>query len=165
LPQRRGDTIIGPVDFTNLPATYADAAASQARGGPGYQPPPGFNAQPMKVIATLRAGTAATLTVPRSERRWLRLLYDVSSPRAMERGAPAITLQACRTVSSRSAQFRECGRSLPPDACKRPYTEFNGGIYVDFAHAPKRGRCADLQVLVNGSSTPLVGRLFGRRCR
>jgi hypothetical protein len=143
LPRRPADKVIGGVNFFNLPAAWSDAQATEAKGGPGYQPPPGLNAQPMKQIVTVPAGTTITVVVPREERRWFALLFDTSPPRGLERTEPAIT-------------FTACGRTRSPLG----YTEFNGGVYVDFDRAPRRGRCARLDVQRAGSSKPIVGYPF-----
>ncbi|HEY0631855.1 MAG TPA: hypothetical protein VGC98_07350 [Thermoleophilaceae bacterium] len=143
LPRRPGDKVIGGVNFFNLPASWSDAQATEAKDGPGYQPPPGLNAQPMKQIVTVPGGTTITVVVPREERRWFALLFDTSPPRGLARTESAITFTACGRTRSRLG-----------------YTEFNGGVYVDFDRAPRRGRCARLYVHRPGSSKPIVGYPF-----
>jgi hypothetical protein len=105
--------------------------------------------------ARLRAGSQVTLVVPREQRRWMRLLYE--SP--FRRGEYAITLRACRRLKTLRAQRREC-RWGPFGACRRHHTEFDGGVAVDFANAPRRGLCGELIVWVKGKKRPLRERLF-----
>jgi hypothetical protein len=150
--------VVGGVNFLNLPAGWSDAQANEARDGPGYQPPPGLHAAPLKQIVTVPAGATVTLMVPRGERRWFSLMFDTAPP-VFERRESAITLEACRRTTSRTQLLRECGH-VGGNACRWGYTEFNGGIYVDFDRAPQRGRCARLFVLRPGSSKPIVGYPF-----
>jgi hypothetical protein len=159
LPRRPGDKVIGGVNFLNLPPSWADAQANEARDGPGYQPPPGLRAAPMKEAVTVPAGMTVTVIVPRRERRWFALMFDTSAPHALERPESAITFKACRRTKSRAQLLRECGH-LGGNACRWGYTEFNGGIYVDFDRAPQRGRCARLYVQRAGNSKPIVGYPF-----
>jgi hypothetical protein len=146
LPRGPGDKVIGGVNLFNLPASWSEGQANEARDGRGYQPPPGLRAAPIKQIITVPAGATITFVVPRDERRWLSLLFDTSPPRGLERPESSITFQAC-----------------PRDQGPRGYTEFNGGVYVDFDRAPRRGRCARLYVQRLGSGTRVVGYPFVRK--
>jgi hypothetical protein len=135
--------VIGGLNLFDLPASWPDQQANETRDGPSYVPPPGLNAAPFKQIVTVPAGARLTVTVPRSERRWLALLFDASTPRPFERPEPSITFEAC-----------------PPAVSRRSYTEFNGGVYLDFDRAPRRGRCARLYVQQAGSDKQIVGYPF-----
>lgn len=143
------DTTIGPVSFLHAGSAYRTAAAAgsgfSVRGIPG---------SPMKVVALVTAGRQVTLAVPREQRRWMRLLYDLSG-----RPTSRITLRACRTFLSREAQRRECGYA-PRIACQWRNTQFSGGFAVSFDKAPQRGRCAELAVRVAGRPGVLRRPLF-----
>jgi hypothetical protein len=152
-PRPRRDTIVGPLVLQGAASAWRRAS----RQPPSGNYPPGFNASPMKIIAMLRAGERATLVVPKAQRDWMRLLYRVP----FGRGDTAIALQACRRSTSEADQRRECG-PRPRHACRSPYTYFNGGIYIDFAAAPERGRCAQIEVWTRRRTRPLVARLFER---
>lgn len=131
----RRDSMLGPVTFVEAPGTYRTSFRGRAYVTPDFLP--GLNAHPMDVIALVDAGTQARLSVPRRQRRWMRLFYRPGD----ETGQDAITLQAC-------------GRSDTP---------FDGGLYVDFDNAPRGGRCAELEVRVPVQSTTYRGQLFGPR--
>jgi hypothetical protein len=151
---RRGrDTGIGPATFPYLPANYRIASGPD----PGRRDPPpkGLNAHPFKSLLLVDAGKRVKLTVPESERRWMLLFYGPDG----NKDTWSATFQACRRLRSRSAQQREC-RWRPYTACRWRNTQFNGGIYVDFDHAPSRGRCAELIVRAAGGGRPLRKRLF-----
>jgi hypothetical protein len=148
------------VNFFNLPPSWSDGQANEAKDGPGYQPPPGLRAAPIKEIVTVPAGATITVVVPRGERRWFSLLFDTSPPRGLERPESAITFKACRRTTSRTQLVSECGRGRAANGCRWGYTEFNGGVYVDFDRAPRRGRCARVRVLRPGSSKAIVGYPF-----
>lgn len=154
-PDRR-DTAIGPITFGGLPRVYRNALATAK---PGEEP------APMKVITLLRAGSTVTLNVPPDERAWMVLLY---LPIRFEPSAPlqgqetAVTLEACEKVRSERAQRRECHWE-PYRACESGLTQFNGGFFIDFKQAPQEGRCARLEVWVEGKPTPLVVTPFSRR--
>ncbi len=139
-PQAGRDTTIGPVTFTGLPAAYRSAARDRHRATPEYLP--GLRAHPFKVLVLVEAGQEATLVVPQKERAWLRLFY---SRRRL--GEHEVTLRACRRLASPAARRQECQwKSNFRSACNWANTQFNGGIYVDFDHAPRLGRCAELVV-------------------
>jgi hypothetical protein len=113
----------------------------------------------MKSVAWVRSNARVTVVVPKSQRTWNRLVYE----RPPKGGLHAVTLRACRKFRSRRAQRRECGWPRPWSsykACRRPYTEFNGGVGIDFAEAPNRGLCAEVIVWVEGRKEPLRRRLF-----
>jgi hypothetical protein len=109
----------------------------------------------MKLLAWLPAGERVTIAVPRSQRRWMRLVYGDPPARAWH----AVTLQACRTFASRRARHGEC-RWPPYGACAWGHTTFAGGIGLDFVHAPHRGVCAALLVWVHDRERPLRKRIF-----
>lgn len=152
IPNRRVDTVIGPMAFTGLPGAYRDKAA-RPDSWRFFDPEVGMPS--MKSIGVLRAGARVRLVVPRRQRRWLKVIYDYPD----HRGGTAITLQACRQLSSQRARRRECGWR-PDLACRWRYTQFNGGFGVDFANAPRRGLCAELIVRVRGKRQQLRKLLF-----
>lgn len=75
----------------------------------------------MKSIAIVRPRGRVTLVVPRSQRPWMRFAYG----RARHR----VTFQACNG---------------------RRNTAWSGGLLIDYAEAPKEGRCARLSVYTDG---------------
>jgi hypothetical protein len=152
-PDRPEDTIIGPMAFMALPGTYRSFARTPDRR---LMPAPGVGMPAMKAVGVLEAGARVRLVVPRKQRRWMKVIYDFPH----HRGGHAVTLQACRQRSSRRARRRECGWR-PDLACRWCYTQFSGGFGLDFANAPRRGRCAKLVVHVAGKEEPLTRRLFG----
>jgi hypothetical protein len=155
-PVAQRDTIIGPIAFIGLPVTYRDFAA---RADEELKEDPRVGMPVMKSIAWVRANARVTVVVPREQRAWNRLAYE----RPSRRGVPALTFRACRKLRSRRAQRRECGWPRPwksYKACRRPYTEFNGGVAIDFAAAPQRGSCATVIVRVEGREKPLREHLF-----
>jgi hypothetical protein len=152
VPNRTVDTVIGPMAFTGLPLSYRDKAG-RPDSWRSFDPNVGMPA--MKSIGVLRAGARVRLVVPRRQRHWLKVIYDYPD----HRGGHAVTLQACRWLSSPPARRRECGWR-PDLACRWRYTQFNGGFGVDFANAPQRGLCAELIVRVKGKRQPLRELLF-----
>jgi hypothetical protein len=145
------DTIVGPIAFMRAGETYRHYAK---RPDSALQPHPGLSMPAMKVLALVRAGSSVTLVVPKRQRGWMKLVYGQT-----RRGAYAITLRACRRSASEEARARECG--WPPyRACRSRTTQFSGGFGLDFADAPRRGRCAKLVVWVAASKKPLRRRLF-----
>jgi hypothetical protein len=145
VPDRKRDTVIGPIAFTDLPRAYRELASTPDSE---LEPFPGLGMPAIKDITALRAAARVTLVVPKEQRSWMKLVYG-----QRRRGEPAITLEACRRLESREAQRRECGRRPPPDftyACEEPFTLFSGGFGVDVASAPLRGMCAELIVWIAG---------------
>jgi hypothetical protein len=140
-PRAQRDTIIGPLAFIGLPAIYRDFAA---RADEGLEADPRVGMPVMKSIAWVRAYTRVTVVVPKGQRAWNRLAYE-RPPRG---GVHALTFRACRKLRSRRAQRR------------RPYTELNGGVGIDFAEAPGGGLCAEVIVWVEGREKPFRKRLF-----
>ena len=153
VPKRGRDTVIGPVAFAYLVENYREAARPDSRRS---RPPGDFNAHPIKALALIRSGTRVTLSVPPAQRSWMQLLYH---PTAVWRGSLRVTLQACQRRSSPAGQRAECGWR-PRTACRWRNTQFNGAIYVDFDHAPHRGRCARLVLHIEGREKPLKQELF-----
>ena len=90
----------------------------------------------MKAIPKLRPGARVTLVIPRSQRSWMRFSCG---------GRHRVTLRACR---------RDEGESGPSGN-----TAWSGGFLIDYAKAPKQGRCAMLTVRVKGRSKPIRKRL------
>jgi hypothetical protein len=60
-----------------------------------------------------------------------------------------VTLQGCRWSHSPEARRQECGSSNAR-ACRSGPTAFSGGWEIDFARAPRQGRCAQVIVRVAG---------------
>jgi len=110
----------------------------------------------MKVVAVVAAGEEVTVSVPREQRGWMRLLYDESG-----RPTTQVTLRACRRFASREARQRECGYE-PALACRWRNTQFSGGFAVDLDKAPRRGACAVIAVRVAGRRGVLRRPLFAR---
>jgi hypothetical protein len=141
---RRADTVIGPVAFSGA------TAAGRSAEWRWYVEAD----QWLKSIALVRAGEAVTLEVPAEQRGWMRMEY------AHVRGsAHAVTLRGCRRRTSTAGRRRECGRG-PRTTCWPRRTPFSGGFTIDYAHAPRQGRCAELIVWVAGRERPLRERLF-----
>src|SRR5215216_3819878 len=94
----------------------------------------------------------------------MRLLYML--PIAPS-GTHRATLEACRQLPTRRAQRRECGWGPRLQgaqwACRSRYTQFSGGFALDFASAPRRGRCAELIVRPEGKGAPRREPLFEPR--
>src|ERR671914_2638074 len=84
----------------------------------------------IKTIALLDAGLQVTLDVPPGQRDWMRVDYG-------GRGGRAVTLRACR----------------------RQATAYAGGFTIDYAHAPRQGRCAEVLVWT-GHQRAVRARLF-----
>jgi hypothetical protein len=151
------DTVIGPIAFYNLPAQFRPDAQRQGHVG-------SLNAPPMKALAIVRAGRTVTITVPRDQRGWMRLFYDRSAYGGAP-GSQSVTFRSCRRLTSAQARASECGELTT--ACGSASTQFAGEIYVDYAAAPDQGRCARLEVSVQGESGAVDGHLFdptGERC-
>jgi len=147
---RQRDTVIGPVTFTKLRSAYRDARAASRR-----EPD---EAIPMKIITLVKAGSQPTLAVPQNERGWMELRYRVP----FKRGQDALTLNACEQSDSPEVQARECGWE-PYNGCRWDVTQFNGGFVVDFDRAPRKGRCARLEIWTPDRQRPATGNLFARR--
>ena len=89
----------------------------------------------LKTIALLDAGLEVTLEIPRGQRDWMRVDYG-------GRGGRAVTLRACR----------------------RQATAYAGGFTIDYARAPRQGRCAEVLVWT-GHERAVRARLFPALCR
>ncbi len=152
VPNRAVDTVIGPMAFIRLPTVYRDYAS---RPNSELVPSPDSGMPSMKSIGVLRAGARVTLEVPREQRRWMKVIYDFPH----HRGGHAITLRACKALRSPRARRRECGWR-PDLACRWRFTQFNGGLGIDFANAPRRGLCAELIVGTHGRPTARRALLF-----
>ena len=83
----------------------------------------------LKALTIVRPGARATVEVPRAQRPWMRLAYHSA-------GRYRVTLKACR---------RGEGESGPSGN-----TAWSGGFDIDYAKAPKQGRCAKLIVRTGG---------------
>jgi hypothetical protein len=93
----------------------------------------------LKLFAFVQAGARVTFAVPPGQRRWMRLEWAGWGPQPNHH---AITLAACRQRES----------------------VFVGGFTIDYARAPKQGRCADL-IVWTGRSRPVLVRPFEAACR
>jgi hypothetical protein len=100
--------------------------------------------QAVKVLALLKQGRSATITVPTSERRRVSLLFD---PAGFTGGPYQVG------DGESVAAFRACSGGGDPWG---EATQFNGGIIVAGA------RCVSLDVHVTGSPTRRVRSPFGR---
>ena len=134
--RRRHDTQIGPVAFSG--AADSGRAAEWA-----YYV---REDQWLKTIALVRRDARVTLEVPPSQRSWMRLAYGAER---------AVTLAGCRRPAGR----RECAPG-PRTTCRSAVTPFSGGFEIDYAAAPRQGRCAELSVWVAGQDEPLRERVF-----
>jgi hypothetical protein len=153
IPDAQRDTVIGPVALYRVPTLYEGQATRPDVDS--------FDALPVKALVLVRAGKRVTLVVPPRQRTWMRLHYRLrDQPRRTyaQRGRKAVTLHACRKLSSRRAQRKEC-RWRPYTACGWRNTQFNGSVNVDFAEAPRGGLCAELIVTVEGRRKSLRERL------
>jgi hypothetical protein len=151
--RRAGDTVIGPLRFNTKAYSGRRAWRRVVRDD-----------QWLKSIARVRAGAQVTLEVPAEQRAWMRLQYA-------QNGAAAVTLRACRHRRTQAARRRECvwaeGVTGPPGAVRDDYTacrtgptRFSGGFDIDYANAPRQGRCAELIVRVRGEEEPHRVRLL-----
>ena len=109
----------------------------------------------LKSIALVRPGSRVTLVVPTPQRAWMRMRYVHGRARA----AHEVTLEGCRRLASRTQQREECGPG-PQDTCTSGRTPFSGGFEIDYARAPRQGRCAQLIVWTQGERRPQLKRLF-----
>jgi hypothetical protein len=91
----------------------------------------------LKLFAFVQAGERVTIAVPPEQRGWMRLEWG-SGP-GNDR---AVTLAACR----------------------RRESVFVGGFSIDYARAPKQGRCAEL-IVWTGRARPVLVRPFDAACR
>jgi hypothetical protein len=134
----RDATVIGPVRFPDLAASYRYSSAHPRT--------------PFKAVAVLRPGSRVRLVIPEEQRSWLSIGFNSVKP-----GEAA--LQACRHFRSERARRRECrwGRQT---ACRSGPTQFSGGFRIRFAQAPERGRCAELIVRVRGEERQRRKYLF-----
>jgi hypothetical protein len=87
----------------------------------------------MKAALQLEPGARVTLEIPEAQRAWSQVEYG-------GRGGDAITLRACSD---------------------RP-TVFIGGFTIDYAKAPREGRCAELTVWGDGPAQRV--KLFESLC-
>lgn len=159
LSPESGDTVIGPVAFLGARATYRSASRDREAIASRRADDTWFNSQPIKAIALVEAGREVTLSVPPDQRGWMRLVYTGD----LQRPHTAITLRACRRSPDPREQAQECGWH-PYTACAWRNTQFAGALYIDFVHAPERGRCARLAVWIDDVDAPLLEPLFARGC-
>jgi hypothetical protein len=92
----------------------------------------------MKSVAIVRPSRRVTLEIPRSQRRWMRFAYHGAKHR--------VTLQSCA---------RGEGESGPSGN-----SAWSGGFEIDYAEAPRQGRCARLSV--RAGDRVIRKRLFPR---
>jgi hypothetical protein len=152
-PVKQGrDTVIGPVTWPYARSNFRAGLRSKDLSTK-QRLPPGLREFPFKLLALVESGVRATLVVPADQRTWMRVFYS-----SHESGDYVVTLRACRRFRSRAAQEREC-HWAPLTACSWINTQFNGGVYIDFDHAPRLGRCAELIVRVR-DGREFRGRLF-----
>jgi hypothetical protein len=150
LVNRRRDRIVGPIAFRGFkhhPTERDWRATIRQRTW-------------FKSVALVAPGARVTVVVPASQRRWSHLAYRHSARRAY-----TATLQACRWSRSAEERRRECG-SASARACRSGPTAFSGGWIIDFARAPREGRCA--QIIVRAGARTYRQRLMRpapRGCR
>lgn len=155
-PRAGRDALLGPV------ALYRFYAAFDAARRTPPQSTPYGDYQPTSITALVREGTDVSMTVPRRERSYLRLIYR----RGGAGSGPATSAAhfvACRQMGTRAEARAECGWT-PDKACLRRFTEFGGGFVFDFKRARGRLPCATLTIRV-AHATARDYRLFpGARC-
>ena len=125
-----GWLVAGPIGFAGLVERNGVALADMPEL---FEPKPGERWAGTKAGAGLKRGKTVTITVPKSERRHLRLLYAAT---ARERRASphAVTLAACAHAQSRGHR----------------HTGFPGGFSV------AGPRCSKLRIRVHGRKPPLT---------
>ena len=148
------DTTVGPVSFLGARSAHRSMARSRHLSKGAENLYPDFPGHGLKVVALVDSGEQVSLRVPREQRRWMRLVYDLQG-----RTTTAITLRACRRFTTREEQERECGWGLVL-ACKWQNTQFSGGFVIALDRAPARGRCAELWVRVRGEKRTRRQHLF-----
>ena len=135
-PKHGRDSIAGSVAFyvarANFNSTLGPLERDQEVGSTGWSA--------IKVLALVKTSDAVAVVVPRSERRWLTLNY-----RPNQRMESTIRLVPCERSAESKEQIEECDWE-PVDACRSGVTQFNGAIVVNFAKAPRNGKCARIRV-------------------
>jgi hypothetical protein len=91
-PPDGSDTIIGPIAFKDLPASYRYSSRHPDVG--------------MKSVALLRARARVGLVVPRAQRRWLNLRY---SGERLHRRRSTVHALTCRAVGASNPSSRSSG--------------------------------------------------------
>jgi hypothetical protein len=142
--RQAGETVVGPLRFDMRPYSPLPAWRRMVRSGDWLKSP-----------TRLRAGRQVTLVVPPEQRDWMSLRYL-----HRRRGTAAVTLRACRHRRTPAARRRECVWA-EYTACRSGPTHFSGGFEIDYANAPRQGRCAELIVWVEGEAKPHRLRLLG----
>lgn len=144
---RAGPLVLIAREYAAVP--QADFRAVPGRPGRYY---------PQKTLLLARAGSAATLSVPRAERRHIALTYrpsDWKIPYArgyrLADGEASVTFRACRASEPSFVP----GRNGPVGR----WTEFNGGFIVAGA------RCVTLHVHAGRRVIPLRLSFGAGRCR
>jgi hypothetical protein len=146
---RRHAVIAGPLVFWNAPwyarqraSTFAPLSGSKRR----YEG--------TKFLVLVRPGAVATVTVPRSERATVALLYDPEGEAPLkgyrvEDGDTAVTFEAC-----------EKGETPGTGGRLNEMTQFNGGFVVAGV------QCVRLDVLVRGQpkAIPVTLSFGAGRC-
>jgi hypothetical protein len=93
---------------------------------------------------------------------WDALIRNDTWPKtvALVRRGARVTLEV--PADQRSWMHLEYGGddAITLAACRRRLTPFGGGFTIDYARAPRQGRCAELIVWVDGSDVPWRERLF-----
>ena len=99
------------------------------------------------------AGRTAEWAYYVREDQWLKSI-------AMVRRGERVTLEVPR--EQRAWMRLEYGgkRAVTLDACDGRLTVWSGGFTIDYARAPRQGRCAELIVWVDGEAAPRRERLF-----
>ena len=99
------------------------------------------------------AGRPATWALYVREKQWLKSI-------AMVRPSARVTLEV--PAEQRAWMHLEYGgdRAVTLAACRSILTPFSGGFTIDYARAPRQGRCAELIVWVDGAARARRKRLF-----
>lgn len=156
---RAGDRVVERhLAFVNL--------GRAVRGGSAHRlPPPNPWApfQPVQTQLLLRDGLAVSISVPRAERRYLRLLYNPPGTKLGKGRRIRVAATACQHSSVPAEARTLCGWS-PYKACLGYWTEFEGGLLIDYRRAGKRLNCAYLLIRFAGRPAVRVRLLRTRTC-
>jgi hypothetical protein len=156
---RAGDRVVGRrVAFVHLARGVQDGAAH-----PLPPPNPWAPFQPVQSQLLVRDGSTVSIIVPTKERSYLRLLYNPPGTKLGSGRRVRVRATACRHSSRPSEAKRLCGWS-PFKACLGRWTEFEGGLLVDYRRAGRRLRCAYLIVRIQGRPGVRVRLIRARPC-
>ena len=108
---------------------------------------------PVAFAGMREAGRPAEWDYYVREDQWLKSI-------AMVRRGERVTLEV--PAEQRAWMHLEYGgdRAVTLAACRNRLTPWSGGFTIDYARAPRQGRCAELIVWVDGEPAPRRKRLF-----